>query len=55
VVAAAARSRSIASAGLIGCGYAGWLMIRTQPFWVIGQEAQPWPILASSQARAAAW
>ena len=33
-------------------GYAGCDRIRTQPFWVMGHDAQPVSALSTSQARA---
>jgi hypothetical protein len=40
----------MASAGGAGLGYRGWLMIRTKPFSMIEQDAQPASISSSSQA-----
>lgn len=40
-VPVARRSRSTASEGETGLGYLGWPMMRTNPFCVKAQDAQP--------------
>jgi hypothetical protein len=51
-VAPARRSRIVRTGGAFG--YAGWHMMRMQPFCMIGQEAQPWGAYSLNHAIAGA-
>ena len=44
-------SRSTAVATDTDPGYAGWLKLRTNPFWVMAHDAQP----SASEVAAQAW
>lgn len=55
VVAQASRRRSATAAIASGFGYPGCDMIRRQPFWVIGHDAQPSRAWAENHCLARAW